>query len=152
MKHVMTAALALAFVLAFAAGCGGGKPGDSNKGGGGGGASDEIVRPAPPDEYKGKTNPTPDAVAEGKKLFDTHCQSCHGPNGDGDSPVGSALNPPASDLTDAKLQDAIGDDYIYWRIMEGGAALGYAGMTPFKGTLKEEDTWKVVAYVRSLKK
>ncbi|MBZ0136809.1 MAG: cytochrome c [Planctomycetes bacterium] len=149
MKRVILPALALASVLAFAASCGNsGKPADGNKTGG----DDKIVRPAPPDEYKGKTNPTPDAVEEGKKLFETHCVTCHGPNGDGDSPVGSALTPPATNLTDAKLQDAIGDDYIFWRITEGGKALGYEGMTPFKETLKEEQRWQVVAYVRSLKK
>lgn len=148
MKRSMIITLALSSILAFAASCGNsGKPADNKKAG-----DDKIVRQDPPDGIKGKTNPTPDAVAEGKKLFDTHCVTCHGANGDGDSPVGSVLSPPASDLTDGKIQDAIGDDYIYWRIMEGGKALGYEGMTPFKETLKEDQVWEVVAYVRSLKK
>jgi mono/diheme cytochrome c family protein len=148
MKRAIVIALALASILAYAAGCGNsGKPPEKKKAG-----NDKITRPEPPEGIKGLTNPTPNAVDEGKKLFDTHCVTCHGANGDGDSPVGSALKPPASNLTDAKLQDAVGDDYVFWRITEGGAALGYAGMTPFKDTLKEDDRWKVVAYVRSLKK
>ncbi|MCA8945142.1 MAG: cytochrome c [Planctomycetes bacterium] len=150
MKHVLMIAFALGAVLFVAAGCGGGGKPAENKGGGG--DSDKISRPEPTGDYKGKTNPTPDAVEEGKKLFETHCVTCHGPNGDGDSPVGSTLKPPASDLTDVKLQDAIGDDYIFWRISEGGKALNYDGMTPFKDSLKEEQRWQLVAYVRSLKK
>ena len=103
-------------------------------------------------EYADKTNPTPDAAEEGKKLFANHCVTCHGPNADGDSPTGKALTPPASNLTDAKLQDAVKDDYLYWHIAEGGKALGYNGMTPFKDTLKEDQIWQVIAYIRSIKK
>ena len=149
MKHVLMIAFALASVLLVAAGCGGsGKPSD-NKGSGG---DEKISRPEPTGDYKGKTNPTPDAVEEGKKLFANNCVLCHGEKGDGDSQVGSTLKPPSSDLTDPKLQAAMGDDYIFWRISEGGAALNYDGMTAFKDSLKEEQRWQLVAYVRSLKK
>ncbi|MCB9896151.1 MAG: cytochrome c [Planctomycetes bacterium] len=150
MKRItLFAALAMVALAALAAGCG---SGDKPSGNGGKKADDKITRPEPPAEYKGKTNPTPDAVAEGKKVFDTNCATCHGPNGDGDSVAGKALTPPATDLTDAKLQDAVKDDYMYWHIAEGGAALGHTGMTPFKASLKEEQIWQVVAYIRSMKK
>lgn len=150
-RTLLVATLALATVAAFVAGCG-----DSGKpSGGNGGGEDKISRPEPTGEYKGKTNPNPDApdaVAEGKKLFDTNCVTCHGPNGDGDSPTGKALPTPASNLTDAKLQDAVKDDYLYWHIAEGSAVRNLTGMTPYKDQLKEEQIWQLVAYIRSIKK
>ena len=148
-RKLLLAATLCATLAALAAGCGdGGKTGGGNKAA----KEDKIQRPAPPPEYAGKTNPTPDAVEEGKKIFANHCVTCHGPNGDGDSPTGKALTPPASDLTDAKIQDAVKDDYMYWHIAEGGKALGHSGMTPFKDTLKEDQIWQVIAYIRSIKK
>jgi mono/diheme cytochrome c family protein len=148
MKGAITTALAIGALLFIAAGCGGsGKPADNKTA-----KDDKLTRPAPPDEYKGKSNPTPDAVEEGKKVFDTHCVTCHGPNGDGDSPVGSALNPPASDFTDPKLQEVMTDEYMFWRVSEGGKSMGYEGMTPFKENLKEWERWAAIAYIRSLKK
>ncbi len=38
-------------------------------------------------------------VAWGKDLFMTHCVSCHGTNGKGDGPAGTALKIPPADLT-----------------------------------------------------
>lgn len=154
MKRIsLLAALAVVALAALAAGCGGdgGKPaGNGNKGGG----EAALTRPAAPEPYAGKTNSkTSEAdVAEGKKIFDTHCTLCHGPNGDGDAAAGKALTPPASNLTDPKLQEVMKDDYMFWHIMKGGAALGHTGMTPFEGTLKDDQVWQVIAYIRSLKK
>lgn len=152
MKRTITlAALALISVAALAAGCGGdGKPGTN--GGGDDGAT--YDRPEPPAEYAEKEAPefTDEMVEEGNKIFQAQCMTCHGAEGKGDAPAGQALTPPAQDLSDPELQDAISDHYIFWRISEGGAALGYTGMTPFKDAISEEDRWKVVAFVRSLKR
>lgn len=38
-------------------------------------------------------------LAWGKDLFMTHCVSCHGVNGKGDGPAGTALKIPPADLT-----------------------------------------------------
>ncbi|MBE7492570.1 MAG: cytochrome c [Planctomycetes bacterium] len=111
-----------------------------------------VLRKAVPADFKGKTNPTPDAKADGEALFKTHCVSCHGDKGDGDSPTGKALNPPAADLTAAAFHDAVGDDYIFWRITTGAAGgPAGSGMTPFNN-LGEDQRWQIVAFVRSLKK
>lgn len=152
----MTKSLALAGLTLFAAGavvagCGGG--GD-DPGGNGEAAVEDYSRPDVPVEYADIEVPAfTDAMAEeGKKNFGVHCATCHGPEGKGDGPAGMALKPPAQDLTNPELQAALNDKYMYWRISEGGEALGYSGMTPFKSTFTEEERWELVAFIRSLVK
>jgi mono/diheme cytochrome c family protein len=92
-------------------------------------------------------------VEAGAKLYKTNCGSCHGAKGDGNSPVGKALNPKASDLTDGSVMSKLGDDYLYWRIAEGGSGDPFnSAMAGFGGDLSEEEIWQLVAYIRSLSK
>ena len=99
----------------------------------------DISRPPAHADYRGKEMPEGISVEEGKKIYDAQCASCHGEKGDGDAPMGKALKPPSSDLTNPELQNAIGDDYMFWRVSEGGAFPPFnSGMTPFKGSLSEE--------------
>jgi mono/diheme cytochrome c family protein len=141
----MKAALAIAFLVIGAAGCGksasaGDRPGTP------------VARPEVAAEYKGRTAPTNASADAGERLFGAQCASCHGTGGNGDGPVGKALNPRAADLTDASMHDAVGDDYLYWRISEGGAINPFhSAMTPFKSVLTEQERWDIVAYLRNLK-
>jgi high-affinity iron transporter len=41
---------------------------------------------------------TPELINLGKKLYDQNCASCHGPKGDGKTPLGNALKPPPRDF------------------------------------------------------
>lgn len=104
-----------------------------------------------PSEYAGKTNPLgSDAATAGKTVYDVQCASCHGDSGKGDGPAGQALTPPAADLVDSAAKT--GDDYIYYRIAEGGAMDPYnSSMPPFKNVLSEDEIWQVVAYINTLK-
>src|SRR5439155_19153349 len=52
---------------------------------------------------KGKKSPGGNA-ANGKKLADVNCVSCHGPSGKGDGPAAAALTPKPADWTSAKVQ------------------------------------------------
>lgn len=116
-------------------------------------ASASIERPPAHPSYRGKEMPEGIAAQDGRKIFEAQCVSCHGEKGDGDAPMGKALKPPSSDLTNPKLQAAIGDDYMFWRVSEGGAFPPFkSGMMPFKGTLSEEERWQVIAYIRTLQK
>lgn len=147
-KLMMT--VLFAATAAFFAACGGGTNGAA---GNSTAKAPVVLRKSVPAEFKDKTNPTPNAAAEGEKLFKAQCISCHGEKADGDSAIGKALKPPAANLTTAEFQNGVNDDYIFWRITVGGAGGPEgSGMTPFKDTLNEEQRWQVVAFVRSLKK
>jgi mono/diheme cytochrome c family protein len=116
--------------------------------------SDENSTPQPtgileavPAEYAGKMNPLgADASTEGAKIFKTNCETCHGPEGHGDGPVGEALDPKPKNLVD--LQATAGDDYLFWRIAEGKPG---TSMPPWKNILTEEQIWQLVAFIRTLK-
>ncbi len=114
----------------------------------GGSEKDRTV----PADYQGKTNPfSGDAAAAeaGKVVYETNCTSCHGATGKGDGPAGASLNPKPGAMSDAV---AAGDAYVYYRIMEGGMKAPYnSAMPAWKGIISEDDTWRVVTYINTLK-
>lgn len=103
-------------------------------------------------KYADKRNPLRATAAnteEGKKLYEQNCAACHGPTGLGDGPAGRSLNPPAADIAASSKMPIATDGYLYWTIADGGAPLGTA-MPPFKSTLKEDQIWKIIIYLREL--
>ena len=103
-------------------------------------------------KYANKENPLEENAENallGKKLYEQNCASCHGVTGVGDGEAGKSLNPrPANIATFSRMPMAT-DSYLYWTIAEGGAPIGTA-MPPFRETLKEEDIWKIITYLRTL--
>ena len=92
----------------------------------------------------------PDA-SRGAPLYATNCASCHGPKGDGDGPVGAALNPKPAKHSDGALMNAIPNAEVFKAIKEGGAAVGKSAMmAPWGGVLTDDQIWDLVAFVRSL--
>ncbi len=99
-----------------------------------------------PAAEKAKKNPLPAntaSVAQGKKVADVNCASCHGATGKGDGPAAVAINPKPADWTSKKLQ-AESDGEIFWKLSTGRGA-----MPPWK-FLPENDRWALVSYIRSL--
>jgi mono/diheme cytochrome c family protein len=95
---------------------------------------------------KDKKNPLPadaQTIAQGKKVADVNCVSCHGAKGKGDGAAAVALNPKPADWTSAKVQ-AESDGAIFWKISTGRGAM------PAWNFLPERDRWALVRYIRSL--
>jgi cytochrome c553 len=80
------------------------------------------------------------------ELYATNCASCHGNDDMGDGPAASALNPPPAPL--AHTSQTTGDDYLFWRISEGGIPFN-TSMPPWK-VLDEEARWDPFNYLRTL--
>jgi mono/diheme cytochrome c family protein len=102
-----------------------------------------------PDKYKTMANPVKSdaaSIAEGKALYGQHCQSCHGKKGKGDGPKAAQLDTECGDFTAADFQKQT-DGAIFYKTYEGRK-----DMPSYKKKIADqEDIWKVVNYMRTLK-
>jgi len=113
----------------------------------GGGSSEPAPLETIPAEYAGKVNPLgAEAAAEGQKVFQVNCESCHGPQGHGDGPAGMVLDPQPRNLPE--LAARVGDDYLFWRISTGKPG---TSMAPWVGILTDDQIWQAIKYIRTLK-
>lgn len=102
-----------------------------------------------PTEYAGLTNPIPsdkESLERGSELYTVNCASCHGDGGMGDGPAGSALDPAPSPI--AHSSQMMADDYLFWRISEGGVPFGTT--MPAWAVFDEQSRWDLVNYMRAL--
>ena len=112
--------------------------------------SQAPAKPWPvPDKFSTVKNPVkPDAtnLKEGRDLYVTHCQSCHGKKGKGDGNKAAQLETESGDFTLPAFQKQT-DGALYYKIVEGRK-----DMPSFKKKIPEQsDIWNVVNYVRTLK-
>lgn len=90
-------------------------------------------------------------VAEGKKIYDMNCASCHGATGKGDGAAAAALKPKPRDLSDAKYIKTRTWEDLHKVIADGGANSGFSALMPaWKGALKKQQLDNVLAYVLTL--
>jgi mono/diheme cytochrome c family protein len=105
-----------------------------------------------PEEYAGLSSPIEadeDSLARGGELFTTYCASCHGDGGMGDGPAAATLDP--APVAIAHTSQMLGDDYLYWRISEGGQGAPFNSAMPAWGAaLSEEARWDLINYIRAL--
>ncbi len=96
----------------------------------------------------------PDALADGKRLYDVNCANCHGAGAQGAVKAGIEISiiaerggklPP--DLTDPVWDHGSTDTEIV-TLVKKGIPLGM--MAPYEGRLSDVEIGNVVAYVRSL--
>jgi mono/diheme cytochrome c family protein len=78
------------------------------------------------------------AIAKGRELFYRNCAECHG-DGDGGS---------GPDLTDNEWYCG-GSDYQIFSTVSSGRP---GGMPSWSGELKDDEIWKIIAFIRSIKK
>lgn len=103
-----------------------------------------LAAAAPGAASSGKeaTNPftdNADAIKAGEKLFDAKCADCHG---------GDAMGQSGPDLTDDAWIYGGSDAAVFETIANGRKG----GMPSWRSELSRDDIWKVMAYVRSLRK
>jgi mono/diheme cytochrome c family protein len=91
---------------------------------------------------------TAESIADGKRLYQRHCASCHGANAEGGA--GNDLIPAAPDLTDKEWKHGSSDGEIFSAIKNGVPP--ELNMIPFGDQLKDAEIWNVVNYLRSLAK
>ena len=89
---------------------------------------------------------SPDAVRSGMAHYKEMCVFCHGAPGVDASEAGEGLNPPAPDLTLTKIQKR-SDGELFWILQNG---IRMTGMPAFGPTHKDEELWKMVAFLRHL--
>ena len=90
--------------------------------------------------------PSPEALRTGLAHYRGMCVTCHGAPGVDASDIGVGLNPPAPDLTLAKVQ-ARTDGELFWLVANG---IRMTGMPGFGPTHENEEIWKIVAFLRHL--
>jgi uncharacterized membrane protein len=96
-----------------------------------------IAAPAPMADAGVVAEPT-DPVELAALRFKNLCSTCHGANGDGQTPTAAALNPKPRNFTDAEWQKATSDDAIRKIILEGGPAVGKSPAMPANADLKDK--------------
>lgn len=88
---------------------------------------------------------SPESTAAGKQIYLRRCASCHAASGEGGP--GNDLIPAAPSIVDNQVQRKT-DGQIFNNIKNGVPP--DFNMVPFKDTLKDDEMWNVVNYLRSI--
>ncbi len=108
--------------------------------------------PQAPDNIFKQANPlkaTPENISAGEILYTKRakpmaCVHCHGVKGKGDGKMAKAMTPKPRDFSCQAMMKNISDGQLFWIIRNGSKGTGMMG---FK-SLKDEQIWQVVSYVR----
>jgi mono/diheme cytochrome c family protein len=92
---------------------------------------------------------SPRGPEPGRSLFQTHCATCHGPAGRGDSWRARLLFLRPGNLADTAMA-SLSDQYLANMIRHGGSTFGKPGMPSFGFALSEEEIDALIQYVRTL--
>jgi len=104
--------------------------------------------PASDVEKKNPVKPTPDGLAEAKKLYGYHCAMCHGENGDGKGDLAAQMKLELNDWRNPATISKYSDGALFYIITNGrGKMVGGEG-----DRTKEEVRWNLVNLVRSFGK
>lgn len=113
--------------------------------------SAETAPPAIPAADAAKKNPvkpTPEGLAEAKKLSGYHCAMCHGTDGDGKGDLATQMKLELNDWRNPSTISKYTDGELFYIITNGrGKMLGGEG-----DRTKEEVRWNLVNLVRSFGK
>ena len=92
---------------------------------------------------------TPEVLADARGHFADHCAVCHANDGSGRTTIGQNLYPKAPDMREPDTQ-RLTDGELYYIIQNG---IRLTGMPAWgtAGDENDEDTWKLVHFIRHLK-
>jgi mono/diheme cytochrome c family protein len=87
-------------------------------------------------------------IVKGRSLFRSRCSSCHGVDGRG---RGRDSDPdrPAADLTDGRAAARNPDGVLFYKIWNGR---GKPKMPAMKLDLSRDDVWRLVTYIKTLRR
>lgn len=94
---------------------------------------------------KSPLDSTAAVVAEGKVLYETYCDHCHGPKGAGDGKVADKFAGVPNYKSDALIK--ISEGHIFHVITHGKGLMQAHG-----SQVSPEDRWKIAKYVKTLQK
>ena len=102
----------------------------------------------PPSERDAKNPiaPTAEVLSEARAHFADHCATCHGNDGSGKTEIGQNLYPKPPDMRQPETQN-LTDGQIYYIIHNG---IRLTGMPAWGGPGKDDDSWKLVLFIRHL--
>ena len=93
--------------------------------------------------------PSPRGPEPGRTLYQTHCATCHGAAGRGDSWRARLLFLQPGDLSSPAMAP-LPDRYLVELVRHGGSAFGKPGMPSFGFVLSDAEIEAVIQYVRTL--
>jgi mono/diheme cytochrome c family protein len=102
-----------------------------------------------PDQDKNMKNPVASNDANNKQgaaLYNKHCASCHGKTGLGDGVKARGLKTFPGDFTSAEFQKQT-DGEIFYK-----TKFGRGEMPKYEGKVPDQDIWKMVNFMRTIKK
>ena len=107
-----------------------------------------VLRAADPLTLKSPLNMySPAVIQAGKIDYQNYCNQCHGPNYDGNGTVGQSFEPLPTDLRSPRIQ-AQSEGALFQHISYG---IGGSGrQPPLHSTIRIENRWGIVAFVKSL--
>jgi mono/diheme cytochrome c family protein len=102
-----------------------------------------------PSAARAEKNPlttSDDNLRDARVHFADHCATCHGNDGSGETMIGSGLYPKPPDLRQQETQK-LSDGELFW-IIENGVR--FTGMPAFSTHGGQNDSWKLVLFIRHL--
>lgn len=121
------------------------------------GASQTGTPPANPDSWQIPPNAAEErnpvavsdkVLAQGKGLYGSKCQRCHGPAGKGDGPDADPDAMP-DDLTSPTRAARNPDGVLFYKVWNGRKK---PKMPAFKSEMTKDEVWTLVHYVKTLRK
>jgi mono/diheme cytochrome c family protein len=106
----------------------------------------KLSIPASERDAKNSFAPTAEVLSEARAHFADHCAICHGNDGSGKTEIGQNLYPKTPDMRQSETQN-LTDGQMYYIIHNG---IRLTGMPAWGGPDKDNDTWRLVLFIRHL--